>query len=782
MNAGFKIFLSMSLSGGLLILVLLLGKQFLKDKISRQWQYYIWLVVVLRLLLPFGPEVSLLGKAYQAVDRSITQAAPVPPPQPVLNTQEGLSTPSVGAGPDQKNMDSQEEDRTTAHAQHNAGTLQINAIWLVWLMVALGLLIRKITIYQGFVRYLKAGLAPVSDIERLDRLAAVSEQAGIKRPVELCVNPLVSSPLLLGFFHPCIVLPSVDTSEKDFDYIVLHELTHYKRLDLFYKWLVQVTVCLHWFNPLVHLMSREITKACEFSCDEAVLAKMGGGNAQDYGKTLLDAMAAVGKYQENLGAVTLSENKRLLKERLSAIMRFQKQSKPVKLLIVVLTLCVALGAVFVGTYTMGNAQAASRPDTTLDTTGGPSRSLHINSAAAGRQENSLEMETLALKGTTYYRVANEAQLRAIGTGKYGMDLHYMQQADIQISADEWVPIGTWDAPFTGTYNGNGFEITGLTMTDPDAEIVGLFGVAEHAEIYNVTLRDYDTASAGKNAENKSVGAILAIGKGVRSYDNYAYPRGTATGGQGDSSQIEWFYEAGSLPLFQIAFSQLDEKAQGECLDKIYTNQQIMFWDAAVGLLDEDCTLIQRYAEKTYADDDIAFFSILAMHMGDETLEKWLERALEDEDWAFQSVLFDALGRSDEFDEREEKQEKEWEEAHIAKYRAVGVTMDGKNYYYQGQLVHIFLDIVRPEKSFYTLSINPKGTVNIKIVRDADNIITDVAYMTDAEVTELLGDMDGPDGEADDADNILAEMLLDFITSCYHYVRCYNKNGVYNPKT
>ncbi len=373
MNAGFKIFLSMSLSGGLLVLVLLLGKQFLKNKISRQWQYYIWLVVVLRLLLPFGPEVSLLGKAYQAVDRSITQAAPVPPPQPVLDTQEGAPTPSVGAGPDQKNTDSQEEDRTTAHAQQNARTLLINEIWLVWLMVVLGLLIRKITIYQGFMRYIKAGLALVSDIERLDRLAAVSERAGIKRPVELCVNPLVSSPLLLGFFHPCIVLPSVDISEKDFDYIVLHELTHCKRLDMFYKWLVQVTVCLHWFNPLVHLMSREITKACEFSCDEAVLAKMGSGNAQDYGKTLLDAMAAVGKYQENLGAVTLSENKRLLKERLSAIMRFQKQSKPVKLLIVVLTLSVALGAVFVGTYTMGNAQAASRPDTTLDTTGGPSR-------------------------------------------------------------------------------------------------------------------------------------------------------------------------------------------------------------------------------------------------------------------------------------------------------------------------------------------------------------------------------------------------------------------------
>ena len=60
MNAVLKIFLSMSVSGSLLILALLLGKQFWKDKISRQWQYYIWLVVVLRLLFPFGPEAGLM--------------------------------------------------------------------------------------------------------------------------------------------------------------------------------------------------------------------------------------------------------------------------------------------------------------------------------------------------------------------------------------------------------------------------------------------------------------------------------------------------------------------------------------------------------------------------------------------------------------------------------------------------------------------------------------------------------------------------------------------------
>ncbi|RKJ42525.1 hypothetical protein D7X25_26975 [bacterium 1XD42-8] len=385
MNAVLKIFLSMSFSGGLLILALLLGKKFLKNKISRQWQYYIWLVVVLRLLLPFGTEVSLLGKTYQAADQAITQAAPLPSQQPAINAPGNIPAPAVDLDKNNETVNSPAENLTTAHPLQEIWGLLANHVWLVWLVVALGLLIRKVTIYQGFMRYIHAGLTPVSDIELLDRLSITAEQADIKKPIELCINPMISSPLLTGFFRPCIVLPNADISEKDFRYIILHELTHYKRRDMFYKWLVQITLCLHWFNPLVHLMSREITKACEFSCDEAVLAKMGSGNAQDYGKTLLDAMVAVGRYKENLGAVTLSENKQLLKERLGAIMKFREQSRSVKILTVLLTLCVVLGAAFVGVYSLGpataNAHAASLPGTPLDTTGRPSLSLDVSSAA-----------------------------------------------------------------------------------------------------------------------------------------------------------------------------------------------------------------------------------------------------------------------------------------------------------------------------------------------------------------------------------------------------------------
>ena len=547
MNAVFKTFLSMSCSGGLLILALLLGKGLVRDRISRQWQYYIWLAAVLRLLLPFGPESSLMGNLYRLAGQEIT--AP-------MREEVRTAAPEGGAGSGDELVWAG-ESIGEAEALRDAGALVWEHLWLIWLAGTLGLLVRKITVYQGFIRYVRAGGTPVSDMEVLDRLSLAAEHISVKGPVELCVNPLVSSPLLIGFFHPCIVLPSEEVSEKDFRHIVLHELTHFKRGDLLYKWLVQMTVCLHWFNPLAHLMGREITKACEFSCDEAVLAKTGG--AREYGETLLNAMAAVGKYRENPGVVTLSENKRILKERLDAIMSFQKKSAAVRMLTGALTVCVVLGAAFVGVYPAEamDGQAAGRP-------------------AAGQDED-LAREKTSTQGKDY--------------------------------------------------------------------------------------------------------AALA----------------------------ERYYEAGSLPLFQIAFFRLDERAQGEWLDRLYE------------------------------DGDIVFFSAVADRMDEATLEIWLDRALEDGDWAFQSMLFDRLDRDEEFGELEEKRDKEWEEKQKAEYGAVGVTMDGKDYFFKGKLVNVFLDM-RPNQSFYTLHLNPKGTVNIKIVRNEDNAVTGAEYLTEAEVTELLEDM------------------------------------------
>ena len=387
MNTVLNIFSAMSLSGALLILALFAGKRFWRNKVSRQWQYYIWLIVIGRLLFPFMPEWNLTETARQAIAQTQLHTMQPARTQPSFTYAEYAGSASGKTGDNEKASSPARYDeetdrlpRTTALEQPARNidvvhTSRLGSIWagfeplkkiamssyrqilLIWLAVVLGLLIRKITMYQSFVHYIKAGMTPVNDIAKLETLSAAENQVGVKRPVELCVNPLVSTPMLMGFFRPCIVLPSAGLPEKDFYYIVLHELMHHRRRDILYKWLVQLTVCLHWFNPMVYLMRRELAKACEFSCDAAVLAKVGESHASDYGKTLLDAMAAVRKYEETVGAVPLSENKQLLKERLGAIMNYQKKSRAAVLMTSVLTLGIILGTAFVGVYPVAAAES-----------------------------------------------------------------------------------------------------------------------------------------------------------------------------------------------------------------------------------------------------------------------------------------------------------------------------------------------------------------------------------------------------------------------------------------
>ena len=100
------------------------------------------------------------------------------------------------------------------------------------------------------------------------------------------------------------------------------------------------------------------------------------------------------------------------------------------------------------------------------------------------------------------------------------------------------------------------------------------------------------------------------------------------------------------------------------------------------------------------------------------------------------MLLTALGRDWELEARQEEKDRQREE----EYRNVGITMNGKLRYYQGQLVNIFLDMSQPGKSFYILDMNPDGVVNVKIIRDENGKIQGAAYMTDAEVKELFGDI------------------------------------------
>ena len=312
---------SLSLSGSLAVLVLLVLRPLWRERASKRWQYYVWLIAVFRLLLPLSLGDSPVGMLFQA-----EEAPPAAPfVEPYRTATAPLETGAV-AGPSAP-------PEVPAPPQPVPGAAGIRvpdweeALALLWLGGTLVLLAWKLTGYQNFLRCLRAGCRTVDGPALLDLLARTGEELGVRRPVELYENPLAASPMLLGLFRPRIVLPTAAVPEGDFRHMVLHELAHYRRGDPLYKWLVQLTVCLHWWNPLVWVMAREIDRACELACDEAVLRALKPEERRAYGDTLLRALESGGGYRAAPGAVSLGENAELLKERLTAIMNFKRPSR-----------------------------------------------------------------------------------------------------------------------------------------------------------------------------------------------------------------------------------------------------------------------------------------------------------------------------------------------------------------------------------------------------------------------------------------------------------------------
>lgn len=86
-------------------------------------------------------------------------------------------------------------------------------------------------------------------------------------------NDEIASPLVCGLFAPKIYLPTrIDFSNTDLlRHILCHETMHIRRKDNWIKAVMLVALCLHWFNPLVWIMSKYLASDLELACDEAVL-------------------------------------------------------------------------------------------------------------------------------------------------------------------------------------------------------------------------------------------------------------------------------------------------------------------------------------------------------------------------------------------------------------------------------------------------------------------------------------------------------------------------------
>lgn len=300
------------------VIVLLLLLRFFLRKQPKSYSYALWSVVLFRLLCPFSipspwslipqqakPLADMEG-VVQAVEREGQMATLVTLPSAANTAGEQL----VGSAT------SSAELLNPTFWQRVVGVLPL--LWLLGLLFLLA-----------------------ASLWQLWQLRTKLKQAELReiQPAVFCVQGLETA-FVLGLWKAKIYLPQ-GLSPQEQDYVLLHERTHLRRKDHWWKLLGFVALCIHWFNPLVWLAFLLACRDMEMSCDEAVIRRKGGEIKKSYASSLL-TFAAKGGVPKG---IPLAFGEGDTKVRIQNILRYQKPRLWVTVLLILLLFPVAYGLV-----------------------------------------------------------------------------------------------------------------------------------------------------------------------------------------------------------------------------------------------------------------------------------------------------------------------------------------------------------------------------------------------------------------------------------------------------
>ncbi|MCD7848102.1 MAG: M56 family metallopeptidase [Oscillospiraceae bacterium] len=322
--------LEMTLTGGVLILLVLFLRAIFLNRLPKTAFIVMWAVVLLRLLVP----VSFFG----------TTAAETVSEAPEIYTLEAVTPTEETDVREVITLNSYNPStEPTAETAENTDIFKI--IWLVGAIAcAIVLALSYILSIRRFNR---------SENLESDFIASFQSSNKLRRTVTVKLSDKTTTPLTYGIIHPVILLPSgMDLSDqKQLRYVLMHEYIHIRKLDNLLKGISSAAVCIHWFNPLVWVMNKFLSRDIELRCDEALLRQCSGDCRADYALTLID----LEDQRRGYAPATTAFAMRASEERIVAIMKYRKltPSSVLAMILCITLLCTA----FVGCGAVGKTES-----------------------------------------------------------------------------------------------------------------------------------------------------------------------------------------------------------------------------------------------------------------------------------------------------------------------------------------------------------------------------------------------------------------------------------------
>ena len=311
--------LQMSFLGTVIILLIVVLRAVLINRLPKKTFLILWWIALIRLLVPFSiKSVTSIYSLLQSIYSDIN---------PVRTAQTTTFLPIHGNMPEIANGLSE------AMVQRTESISILSVIWLAGLLLCFGFFaVSYIKCYREF----RFSLPVENDI-----LEAWKEKHPLKRSLSIRQTETIAAPLSYGVIRPVILMPK-NTEWKNIyqlRYVLEHEYVHIRRLDMLTKLIMIAAVCIHWFNPLVWVMYILFNRDLELSCDETVVRRFG----MDIKSVYATALISMEEKKSGLTPLCNSFSKNAIEERIRAIMKIKKTSKFAVIISVVLVICVTGG-------------------------------------------------------------------------------------------------------------------------------------------------------------------------------------------------------------------------------------------------------------------------------------------------------------------------------------------------------------------------------------------------------------------------------------------------------
>lgn len=321
----FKAILITSLAGSALAVVIRLLRPITKKLFGYSWHYYIWLCVLFVMLMPVRFNVNTTSAPNIATQTVQTQ-------QETVSEQPETTENIVQTAPTQKPQLLQKATLIWDRIIYN----RMNILAYVWLIGAIALMLLNV------VRYVRLNIK----IRKNGEVISCPEtREYTDRKINVRVWENVASPFMTGVFRPMLILPKTELSEEQLHNILRHEMTHFKRHDILYKWFAELVKCVHWFNPTSWYVSKQIASECEISCDMSVTKNMSGSEEMSYISTIL-SLLPTGKSKQLPLTTQMASSKKFLKRRFVMIKNKKTTSRFMSVLSAVIAVVMLSTTVF----------------------------------------------------------------------------------------------------------------------------------------------------------------------------------------------------------------------------------------------------------------------------------------------------------------------------------------------------------------------------------------------------------------------------------------------------